>query len=498
MAKRNASSARIFASVVADEPDAAAQLFHRYLRRLCRLAQTRIGARLASRVDPEDVVMSAYRSFFISARAGRFWIKESGDLWALLAKITLRKLYRSAAHHSAELRAIQRETRSVHAAELHEWMISEQPDVEDAVALADEVENVLRNLPPQHRRIVELRLQGELMADIARDVDVSERTVRRMLSDLETQLQQKHSQIECESIRIIPHLKTSALASTVCDTQSAVASATIPRIPFGDLVLRKLIGAGGMGKVYRATLRATGGEVAVKFLHKSLRDSSPIVERFLAEAAVIQQLNHPGLVRLREIGKTKAGVWFIVMDLIEGRSLADEIQTQMPTIEQAQQWIIRVAEALRVVHAAGIVHCDLKPANVLLTCDGRVVMTDFGLARNMGDAIVSESAIAGSAPWMSPEQIDPVFGRIGYATDIYGLGALLYSLLTGQPPFTATHIPDVLSQIVSQPPVPPSKLRPGITTQIDDLCVRCLQKSPEHRFASATEFINAAGVSTTR
>ena len=155
MSDLNSSSARIFASFVADEPDAAAQLFHRYLRRLCRLAQTRLSPRLAQRLDPEDVVMSAYRSFFVSARAGRFWIQESGDLWALLTKITLRKLYRSAAHHSAEIRAIQRETAFPETDDPYTWVISEQPSAADALALADEVESVLRSLPPQHRRIVD-------------------------------------------------------------------------------------------------------------------------------------------------------------------------------------------------------------------------------------------------------------------------------------------------------------------------------------------------------
>jgi RNA polymerase sigma factor (sigma-70 family) len=203
MAKMNSSSARIFASVIADEPDAAAQLFHRYLRRLCRLAQTRIGAQLARRIDPEDVVMSAYRSFFLNAKAGRFWIQESGDLWALLAKITLHKLYRSAAHHSADMRSLDRETDSEASGNLHEWVISEQPATEEAVALADEVESVLRALPLQHRRIIEMRLQGELIHDIAKELAMSERTVRRVLSDLESQLQQRHGLHEKETIRIV-------------------------------------------------------------------------------------------------------------------------------------------------------------------------------------------------------------------------------------------------------------------------------------------------------
>lgn len=265
----------------------------------------------------------------------------------------------------------------------------------------------------------------------------------------------------------------------------------ICRFSFADLVLNQLIGAGGMGKVYRAVHKATGQDVAVKFLRKELQDSPPIVERFLAEAAVVKRLQHPGIVRVNGIGQTKAGVWFIVMDLIEGKNLADRISAGVPAVDDAVSWTTQVAEALHVVHEAGIVHCDLKPANVLVNSDGRVVITDFGLARTTISASGSENTIAGSAPWMSPEQIDPVFGTIDHRTDIYGLGALLYPLLTGLPPFRASRIPDVLAQIVSEPPIAPSQFRSEIPPDLEALCMQCLIKSPAQRNASAAEFLRA-------
>ena len=485
MAELNSSSARIFASVIADEPDAATRLFHRYLRRLCRLAQTRIGSRLSRRIDPEDVVMSAYRSFFLNARAGRFWIQESGDLWALLAKITLRKLYRSAAHHSAEMRSVNREADNETSGNLHEWVISEQPAAEDAVALADEVEQTLRSLPIPHRRIVEMRLQGELMQDIATELEMSERTVRRVLADLESQLQQRHGLHDEETIRVVAHPPAHPPVVTTPKNEA------IHRISFSDLLLKHLIGTGGMGKVYRAVSKSTGKDLAVKFLRKELQDSPAIVERFLSEAAVVQRLKHPGIVQLQGIGRTKAGVWFIVMDIIEGQNLADKIAGEMPAVEQAVRWIIQVAEALQVVHEAGVVHCDLKPANVLVSLDNRVVITDFGLARTTASASHSDATIAGSAPWMAPEQIDPVFGPIDHRTDVYGLGALFFTLLTGHPPFEAMRIPDVLALIVSQSPVPPSQWRSGISAYLDELCLSCLAKFPNRRIASVADFLRS-------
>ena len=351
------------------------------------------------------------------------------------------------------------------------------------MALADEVESVLRALPLQHRRIIEMRLQGELMHDIAKEVAMSERTVQRVLANLESQLQQRHGLHEKETIRVVARP-----AANPPDT-TAQENDAIRRVSFTDVVLKQLIGAGGMGKVYRAVSKSTGKEMAVKFLRKELQNSPGLVEQFLSEAAVVQRLNHPGLVRLDGIGRTNAGVWFIVMDVIEGQNLADKIADDVPAIERAVGWIIQVAEALRVVHEAGVVHCDLKPANVLVSSDDRVVITDFGLARTTASASNSDATIAGSAPWMAPEQIDPVFGPIDHRTDVYGLGALFFTLLTGQPPFKATRIPDVLAQIVSHSPVPPSQLRSGISPQLDKLCLKCLEKIPERRMGSLADFL---------
>ena len=159
--------------------DASREIFERYLARLTALARSRLAPRLARRTDPEDIVLSAYRSFFVGARDGRFVLQRSGDLWRLLVSITLHKLYQQVKRHSAESRDVQREKM---LEEAHAF--SREPTAEEAVALADELEAILKPLDPLLRRVLELRLQGQSLEEIAAITMRSERTVRRSLAEL--------------------------------------------------------------------------------------------------------------------------------------------------------------------------------------------------------------------------------------------------------------------------------------------------------------------------
>jgi RNA polymerase sigma factor (sigma-70 family) len=161
------------------DEDASREIFERYLARLTALARSRLAPRLTRRTDPEDIVLSAYRSFFVGARDGRFVLQRSGDLWRLLVSITLHKLYRQVKRHSAESRDVQREKilEEAHA-------FSREPTVDEAVALADELEAILKPLDPLLRRVLELRLQGQSLEEIAAITMRSERTVRRSLAEL--------------------------------------------------------------------------------------------------------------------------------------------------------------------------------------------------------------------------------------------------------------------------------------------------------------------------
>jgi RNA polymerase sigma factor (sigma-70 family) len=187
----NWTSARLLIGFQAGDQRAADAIFHRYLERLTRLARTRLSPRLASRTDPDDVVMSAWRSFFVGARAGRFSLVRSGDLWRLLVSITLHKLYRHVRHHTAELRSIRVEGPLGLVDGESQLIDHREPTPEEALALSDELETLLAQLDPFARRVVELRLQGEQLAQIAVETGRAERTVRRTLAHIRQRLSER-------------------------------------------------------------------------------------------------------------------------------------------------------------------------------------------------------------------------------------------------------------------------------------------------------------------
>ena len=489
MKSDNETSVTIFASLIDGKKFAPDQLFHRYIHRLSRLARTRLSPRLAQRIDPEDVVMSAYRSFFVAADAGRFSVDGAGQLWALLASITLRKLYRSAAHHSAEKRSINREAIPDEKFDLSQRAASSEPTPEEAVALSEELEQLLASLSERDRRVVELRLQGHQIQEIAEELALNEKTIRRSLKQIVGQFQQQHG--------LSANSRSSLTSANLLgvDSPQKVASASLQNlhttIEFEELILHRLIGRGGMGKVYKATQRESGEFVAVKFLHKSLTTSEQAISGILSEYQSLSRVSHSAIVPIKGIGKTKAGVVFLVMDLLRGQPLSR--QASKAELPQIVEWLLQISDGIQHAHSAGVVHCDLKPDNIMITDNGRAVITDFGLAQSSGDGSVG--TIAGSAPWMAPEQVDEHFGCISPATDVYGLGALMYTLLSGSPPFTGKRAADVLSQVVSgQRPAPPISHRFEIPNSLAELCMSCLNKAPTARPKSAacvTETLNA-------
>ena len=193
--------------------------------------------------------------------------------------------------------------------------------------------------------------------------------------------------------------------------------------------------------MYEARLHGTGREVAVKFLRNTLLQHPEVVRRFIGEARTIARLRHPNIVGTEGLGRTPGGSYFIVMDLVAGPDLARIGGRRVIAVEEAIRWAIETCDALGHAHEQGIVHCDLKPANLLLDEAGRIRVTDFGLARSLAGETPWAAEVEGTVPFMAPEQASRCWGPIDHRTDVYGIGAVLFTLLTGRPPFVGRRLP---------------------------------------------------------
>jgi serine/threonine protein kinase len=250
-----------------------------------------------------------------------------------------------------------------------------------------------------------------------------------------------------------------------------------------------------MGKVYQAWQLDAGREVAVKFLRKTLLQEPRVVQRFVAEAKTVAGLCHPHIVGTQGLGRTRGGAYFIVMDWIEGPDLARLATIRPIAVPEAIRWIIDACRAVEHAHELGIIHCDLKPANLLLEATGRVRVADFGLARSLAGDTPWAAEVEGTAPFMAPEQVARAWGRIDQRTDVYGLGAVLFALLSGRPPHIGRRVPDILAEVVSAAPVIPVRsLRPDLPEAIGELCRKCLCKSPDGRYQTVHEIRSALAV----
>jgi serine/threonine protein kinase len=248
----------------------------------------------------------------------------------------------------------------------------------------------------------------------------------------------------------------------------------------------ELLGRGGMAEVYVATDRVLDRSVAFKVLGSWLANDGTFVERFRREALAAARISHPNLVAVFDAG-SEDDVHYIVMELVPGETLADVIRKGGRLHpNRATAIAASVADALGVAHAAGIVHRDVKPGNVMLTPDGRTKLMDLGIARSIdGDSITHASSILGTAGYFSPEQArgDPVDHR----SDIYSLGCVLYEMLTGRQPFEAQDPLAVAYKHVHEAPVPPTSLEPSIPPGLEAVTLRAMEKEPAARFPSVAD-----------
>jgi serine/threonine protein kinase len=257
-----------------------------------------------------------------------------------------------------------------------------------------------------------------------------------------------------------------------------------------DFRLESQIGKGAMGTVHRATQLSLNKPVAVKILHVSGPRQRDAIDRFLAEGRVVASLRHENIVDVHGVGRTSDGQLFLVMDLIDGSNLAERLRHGPLSIREAAHVVRQVARAVGHAHARGIIHRDLKPSNVLLDGSGRIFLTDFGLARPSDSSSNTNrpGQVVGTPGFMAPEQVSVDYGVIGPRVDVFGLGALLYALLTNQPPIAGgSDVERMLQTATPQPVQSPRLLRPEIPRALESICLKCLAKCADTRFQSARE-----------
>ena len=264
------------------------------------------------------------------------------------------------------------------------------------------------------------------------------------------------------------------------------AAGPLPEIPGYEIVAE--LGRGGMGVVYKAVQLQLNRTCALKLISAGGLAGGEAMARFLAEAKTIARLRHPNVVQVYHYGQHD-GQPFLEMEFAEGGTLARRLTgTPWPAVRAA--WLIdAVARAVDEAHGQRVVHRDLKPANILLTANGSPKVADFGLAKSLeaGVDLTIAGVILGTPYYMAPEQAEGASRAVGMATDVYALGAILYELLTGRPPFRGKTLLEVLERIKTARPVRPRRLAPGIPRDIEAICLKCLSKSPAQRYDSAGE-----------
>lgn len=246
------------------------------------------------------------------------------------------------------------------------------------------------------------------------------------------------------------------------------------------------LGRGGMGVVYKARQVSLKRLVALKMIRDAAFAGPEDLARFQIEAEAIASLQNPNIVQIYEIGKVSGSPYFS-LELVEGGNLARKLAGQPLAFREAADLAATLARAVHSAHLRGVVHRDLKPANVLLTEEGIPKITDFGLAKQLdsADDSLEDGAVVGTPAYLPPEQAAGAHDEVGPLSDVYSLGAVLYELLTGRPPFRGESISDTLVMVLYDEPVPPTRLRPKVPRDLETICLKCLAKDPAKRYESA-------------
>jgi eukaryotic-like serine/threonine-protein kinase len=270
-------------------------------------------------------------------------------------------------------------------------------------------------------------------------------------------------------------------------TDLAAPGAVVPRLAsFGDYEVIGELGRGGMGVVYKARHLKFQRLVALKMILAGQHAGAQREARFLAEARAVARLQHPNIVQVHEIGEHE-GMPYFSLEFVEGGSLAERLKGPPLSDKEAAHLVEMLARAVQHAHERDIVHRDLKPANVLLTRDGAPKIADFGLARFLGadGGQTASGDVIGTASYMAPEQAEGNIKDVGPTADVYSLGAILYELLTGRPPFSAATLLATLDQVRQEAPQRPRVHNPRVDRSLEAICLKCLSKDRGERYPSA-------------
>jgi predicted Ser/Thr protein kinase len=281
--------------------------------------------------------------------------------------------------------------------------------------------------------------------------------------------------------------RSSSVAETIAPAKhdSSTGSMELPQ-RLGDYLLLEELGRGGMGVVFRARQESLSREVAIKMILRGELARHAERERFQAEAQAAAKLDHPGIVPVYEVGEI-AGRPYFSMKYIRGTTLAQRLSEGPLPSREAAKLLVAVARAIHFAHEKGVLHRDLKPSNILIDEQGIPHVTDFGLAKQISDepSLTKTGAILGTPAYMAPEQAAGNRGQVGPQSDVYSLGVVLYHMLTGRPPFQGASPVETVLMVLEQDPVPPRMLNQHADRDLEMICLRCLQKPTDLRYATA-------------
>jgi WD40 repeat protein len=280
------------------------------------------------------------------------------------------------------------------------------------------------------------------------------------------------------------NLKPTAIAPPQPAAKEPAVAPRWPAVP--GYTIDSVLGHGGMGIVYQARDVRLQRVVALKMLLGGEFAKPDYHARFQLEARAAARLQHPNIVQVYDVGEYQGQPYF-TLEFVDGGNLQDRLAGKPQPPAQAARWLATLARAVHYAHEQGIVHRDLKPSNVLVTRDGTLKLCDFGVAKLLtgSDLKTMSGLLVGTPEYMAPEQAEGKSKEAGPAADIHALGAILYTMLTGRPPFQAAEVLDTLEQVRSQEPVPPRRLQPAVPRDVETICLKCLHKEPQRRYASA-------------